>query len=354
MGQALKKKFITVKENERSDSPESALDPSILQNYIRLRARLIEAFYGDLPFDIFLKRGENSYTKIFHQGNPIDKVILNKYLDKEIKCFYVHNKQKKSFQFYVEKLMERTLTSMTHFSLNTVRTITDEMINIALHEIHLNVDLGPNTLKWAESSLKGCHRILESDFEGLCRIIKNLGARPYQMKHSFMVSIFSILLAKAAGLESERSIHRVGIGGLLHDIGMSRIDPELIDKKDLTPREWKEIKEHPSLGAKMITDIRGVGPEVRMIILQHHEQPNGMGYPNHLNEKEIYYLAKIVGIADVFTSLITTGPHRQEKFSPADALRIMKEDIGRFDQDLLKKFIKMMIPQKSILETIDH
>jgi HD-GYP domain-containing protein (c-di-GMP phosphodiesterase class II) len=143
-------------------------------------------------------------------------------------------------------------------------------------------------------------------------------------------------------LESEKTMLSIGLGALLHDIGMSMLtfDPE--EQIDLSASERKEIRQHPEFGKRALDAVKTVSPEVRSIVLQHHEQPNGQGYPNALHDKQIYYLAKIVSIADCFSALISKRPYR-DAFTPVQAVSVMNEDRGKFDQRLLDQFSKIFI-----------
>lgn len=84
---------------------------------------------------------------------------------------------------------------------------------------------------------------------------------------------------------------------------------------------------------------------MRSIVIQHHEQPNGQGYPNGLHDKQIYHLAKIVSIGDCFSALISKRPYR-DAFTPIQAIAIMNEDRGKFDLKLLDLFSKIFVETK--------
>jgi putative nucleotidyltransferase with HDIG domain len=115
----------------------------------------------------------------------------------------------------------------------------------------------------------------------------------YLYYHSVCVSIFSMLIAKAAGQMNSRLLEMVALGGFLHDIGMTQVPPVISNsKRDLTPDEWKEMKQHPKHGLRMLEASTLVADDVRYIVYQHHEEPNGGGYPNGLRGAMIFILQK--------------------------------------------------------------
>ena len=71
---------------------------------------------------------------------------------------------------------------------------------------------------------------------------------------------------------------------------------------------------------------------------QPHEQPNGMGYPNGMHDRDIFIPSKIVAIADSFSALVSKRPYRMKPAEPLEALAIMRQDIGKFDVKLLNMF----------------
>jgi putative nucleotidyltransferase with HDIG domain len=316
------------------------------QEYIRIATAILVRVTGALPFDIYIERAQGKFTKIFHCNQALDVTQVKRYHDeKNVKYFYVHNASKDTYSHYVEKLLEASLAEPQSLTPQAMRSILNEMVNISLESIHSKTEVDQKGIQFAATAVKGCTQLLENDFEGLCRIMKLLASRPYSLKHSFMVSIFSLLLARGLDYESERTLLNLGIGALLHDIGMTRVKSELVTKEDLTSEEFKEIKEHTHLGVRIVDGIkRGITSEIRSIILQHHEQPNGYGYPNSLIDREIFPLAKIVTIADVFCSLVSESPYGRSPIHTKVAIKQMLEERGRFDQHYLRTFAKIVLP----------
>jgi len=324
----------------------SLMNTSADNDYLKISTAILTRVTGVLPFDIYIQRAAGKYTKIFVKNMNIDKDQLKKYYsDKQVQFFYVHNEARETYSFYVERLLEASFNDPKLLTPLQVRQVLNEMIKLTLEEVYEKTKIETTTMKWANTTIKGITQALQQDFDGVCQILKLLASRPYNMKHSFMVSIFSIILARALGFEASRTLSNVGLGGLLHDVGMTRISKELIDKPDLDPEEWKEIKEHPQLGVRIIDNVqKGISSEVRLIVLQHHEQPNGLGYPNSLHDKDIFPLAKIVAITEAFTSMISKTPYTDRIFSTAEALRMMEQERGHYDPAMLESFIKTLFP----------
>jgi putative nucleotidyltransferase with HDIG domain len=174
-------------------------------------------------------------------------------------------------------------------------------------------------------------------------IFKALATSSKLLKHSYMVSILSVILAKKVGITTNRVLLSIGLGGLLHDIGHTRIKKGIMAKNNLSIEDWEEIKDHPHHGLRILDFNNCINTEVRSIILQHHEQFNGRGYPNRLNNNLIFPPAKIVSVADGFCSLVGTSSYGTSNKSPQEAIEVLQSDIGHYDPEYLEIFSNIIL-----------
>lgn len=131
----------------------------------------------------------------------------------------------------------------------------------------------------------------------------------YTSGHQKRVATIGLAIAKELGWPEERceSVFRAGI---VHDIGKIGIPSELLSKPaKLSPYEFALIKTHSEAGYEILKDVPLLLPTAQ-IILQHHERINGSGYPYGLKVGEILPEAQILGVADVFESMISHRPYR--------------------------------------------
>ena len=317
------------------------------QGFVEVSVPVLRRISGAIPFDVYIKRAEKKYTKLFPQGESVDLKRLDEYeTQKGIKDFYVKKEDYRQYLFYVEKIANSMFQESQKASTREQIDIVKEMINLTMIEIVVNLNVDTQSVLIASRTVQACLNVILKSPKFFVKIFKMLSRHPYSMKHSVLTSFFSVMLGRSESLESEKSLEILGLGAMLHDIGMGQLEFDAEEKEELNPKEWKEVKEHPEIGARLMDSVKGINPQVRTIIMQHHEQPNGMGYPNKLREKEIYYLSKIVSIADSFAALISPRPFREEAFQPVKAIEIMTQDRGKFDFKLLEKFSKQFINTK--------
>ena len=126
----------------------------------------------------------------------------------------------------------------------------------------------------------------------------------YLYNHSVNMSLISMAIACASGYSQEQIIE-IGMGALLADIGMMELPPELRFKSDkLKPNELFEIRKHPLFALAILEKIQGLPESTLLIAFQHHEKPDGIGYPRQRRGKLIHPYARIVSIADSFAAMI--------------------------------------------------
>lgn len=145
----------------------------------------------------------------------------------------------------------------------------------------------------------------------------------YTRKHSERVSRLAAEIGKRRGLGVEQ-LERLRLAGLVHDIGKIGIHDDVLFKPaQLSPEERVRIEQHPATAARILASIEGAR-EIADIVLAHHENPDGSGYPNHLGTGQIPEEAKILRVADVFSSLIDCRPYKRG-FGIPGALKTMHE-----------------------------
>jgi len=182
----------------------------------------------------------------------------------------------------------------------------------------------------------------------LTALMSALDARDRETEgHSIRVSRLACLLAEAIGLTGAplKALER---GALLHDIGKIGISDSILHKPGkLTEEEWKVMRIHPDIGARIVEGIPFL-QETLPVIRYHHERWDGSGYPMGLKEKDIPIQARIFAVADVFDALTSSRSYRSRS-SAEDAVQYLREQSSiQFDAEIVEALAN--IPYKDFTE----
>jgi diguanylate cyclase (GGDEF)-like protein len=127
-------------------------------------------------------------------------------------------------------------------------------------------------------------------------------------EHSRRVATYAGLAARELGFRSDGLV-RIRLAGILHDIGAIGVSRAVLHSSEpLTGEDWLEIRRHPELGARMLD-----GPALQDLcewVLDHHERPDGTGYPRGLAGDQIPLEARIIAVADAYEAMTSGRPHR--------------------------------------------
>lgn len=174
----------------------------------------------------------------------------------------------------------------------------------------------------------------------------------YTAQHSLNVSILSIVLGRHINL-SVADLNKVGLCGMMHDVGKLLIPPEILHKSmPLDEEETRTMKTHTRLGYNLLKSSDNMSASAATVALTHHEQLDGRGYPRRMQESGISHFTKIVSIANTYDGLTNDKGYKKGK-THLEATHILTNLAGtHFDPVLVVKFIESIgvYPPGSLVE----
>ena len=294
-------------------------------------------------FNIFCIHDNDEVKPFKNRGNTVtrdDYLIL-----KDVRNLYIKESENEDYEtFYKKYLAQVPQGEYPNIENKSGKTYTKA--SSVLDAIFEN----PETLgNYKDSKLVVndlIDTVLDNDFT--IRSLMGIAAHDYHTHtHSLNVAIYALSLGSYIGLD-DTALSELGEAALLHDLGKSKVDPKLINKKGrLTDEEFAKAKQHSSLGYALGMRIGIRNKNVLLGIRHHHEKMDGSGYPSGLKQNQIPHFARIIGLCDIFDALTSKRSYK-EAMTTFDALKLIKLEMkAHVDPKLLLDMIMMFKNESS-------
>lgn len=290
------------------------------------KVELSEAVIGcRLARDIY--RRDSTYIFI-RKDAVITNFVYWRLLEEGVREVYVYEEAEKAREIKQEQGLE---AAQREHAARAVKL--NHLFNEVINNQKLDI---------AETS-KICAEIIQSnnDKYNIFLLLDSLRmVDDYLYSHSVNVATLAGLFGKWLEF-SEKEIELLTMCGLLHDIGKTMVDADILQKTDkLTNREFSEIKTHTVKGYQLL-ERQDVPREVKEVAYMHHEKIDGTGYPRGLKEKDISNYSKIITIADIFDAMSHARVYRKKAYSPFYILKDFQEGTyGKLDVKYLAAFLQ--------------
>jgi HD-GYP domain-containing protein (c-di-GMP phosphodiesterase class II) len=299
-----------------------------------------------ITFDLYVKRDHKLIPFIAKDEVLTQDQLLEAHRG-GISRLYVQGKDRELLEKYVNSFLERILTNP---AIPTVEKARAFYLSSSYAMQKAFEYPNAESIEEIKNSVKPILKNIMKDDLILNELISTIEHDHCTYTHSINVGIIATALTiKFYDRDLQVGIgemERLSYGYFLHDIGKSRITPAILKKAGpLTDEEWKVMKKHPEWGYSILMETGHLTDEATYISLQHHERPNGSGYPKGVKIHDIHPCARICAIADTFDALISERPYKTA-LMPFEALTIMKQEAYcEVDTHLLATLINLLGPQ---------
>lgn len=194
-----------------------------------------------------------------------------------------------------------------------------------------------------------CREVVSENLQSLLRnesamlwLTRMKSQDEYTSQHCLSVSIMAMGFGHHLGV-ANAGLEQLGISGLLHDVGKIKIDQQVLNKPGkLTAEEFEHIKQHASLGYKLLLSHRDL-PSIAVDVAHgHHERLDGLGYPRGLEATQIPYFTRIISIIDCFDAITSNRVYDRAR-TVKDAFKVLMDCRETyFDAELVMRFIEWL------------
>lgn len=295
------------------------LSPENKEPYVGLRIHLIRP--DSIPaVSFFVKRGKR-YRMFRAQAEAFSAFEIQSLLDAGIDRVFLDRKDAPTVRQYLETFLAASAPASAIPMEAQVGLMRSAAVRMT-EELFQNPS--PENIRKGMKAVSGFVNLLVRDPKAFYYLIRLSSHDPYTYQHSVGVGLNAIALGKRLKFPADGELMDLGIAGLLHDIGKTKVKPEIINKPGpLDKAEWEEMRQHATWGYEIVKDNRDVSQRAKLAMLHHHEEGSGGGYPHGLTENQISVFAKIVTIADIFNALTTDRTYSKGK-TPFEAFKLMQ------------------------------
>lgn len=162
---------------------------------------------------------------------------------------------------------------------------------------------------------------------------------PFTRGHSARIALASVRVAQQLGATPEE-ITQIEFAALLHDIGRTAIHLDITRPGTLSGVEREVLHTHPTVGADIVGRIPGL-EEAAEIVLAHHEQPDGRGYPRGLKGDAIPVGARIIMVAAAFDAMTRERPYRRGLAASAAYEELRRHAGSQFFPEVVEAYVRL-------------
>jgi HD-GYP domain-containing protein (c-di-GMP phosphodiesterase class II) len=180
----------------------------------------------------------------------------------------------------------------------------------------------------------------------------------YTHRHSVQVTVLGLLIARRMWTQNgwtdyrgqrrrdrlEQRLRKLGLGLLIHDVGKLAVPPEILNKPAaLTDDEMAVMRTHPDAGVELLRSA-DLSPLVISVVRDHHERPDGTGYPRALAGPTVHEFPRIAAVADVYDAVTSERVYKPAG-PPRLGVRVIREGAGgQFCPDVVRHFGAIVMP----------
>ncbi|MBL7663666.1 MAG: response regulator [Bacteriovoracaceae bacterium] len=243
---------------------------------------------GVCPCDLYLELNKDKILKILNQGEMFSDEDYVKYTGKKLTKFLIKNED----GAHCSKTIERNISVL-------FKNLTDEEVEKAvdvqdyIHDTVKRFGLNDDVINIAKEGVDYAVSIIRNN-KNLKKLLKNIftNQRDFIPQHSVALAFISCAVASKMQWNSEPTMVKLAFASLIHDVFID--SPKLNETEEVQKSEKnKDFMNHTIECSTTLSKNPDVPPDVDKIILEHHEQPDGSGFPKGIDHMKISPLSSL-------------------------------------------------------------
>jgi len=311
----------------------------LAKQFYKIPITLIKKYGAHIPFDLYLRLSDQKIVKISHKDENLTELFA-KYEAKGVSEVYAYQEEYLSFL--------NTLKDQLAFKLFDPATTVEEQIGILsssyemVRETFLKLGINSAAVEVAKQITNSSFQIIKNAPNIFEFFLKYKNSCDSEYTKSILISYVCSCILGTFDWTSYSIKEKVSLAVMLRDVVLK---PEDFPRLQLAMEEGKvkelnrEIVEHPLKIAELLSkrNHATLTQEVLTIIEQHHELPDGTGFPRGINHQRITQLSSVQIIAEKFVTLMI-----EEKFNFKARDAILYKISTQYSQGNFKKSVNAL------------
>lgn len=280
-----------------------------------------------VPVDIFLKLSEKNYVMILKEGAKVN--FDQMHFPEKAEWLYV---RKADYHKCVGKALTVAgiVLDSQKISIETKTVVLSRAADSIFKEIeHLGFD--HLALEHSRIISKSIQALVDDkpDISFVINLMANLNED--LIRHAMMVSAISVIIARSMKWTMSANLEKLALGALLHDVGMKELPDEILEMpRHAMNREQAAIYEsHVYRGVEILRTMPSISDDIIAIVLEHHENSPGQGYPRRIRDFKMNPFARVVALADCFAEVVMKSVNNPNPKNAAAAIVFIETTLGQ-------------------------
>ena len=258
--------------------------------------------YAQNADDVYISLNENKFVKITdaNDSETLDLDLLKHYQEKGIEFIYI---EKEKFDLLIAIYKNHLMTYQR----------PDQKITLASHIFHISLDCLKN-LGMSDFHIESTNELVTESIKDL-ESNKNLYSKyksvvsneGYIIGHSMLIIYIASNIIKKTNLNFNPTLKKISMAALVHDIYLNNEELAIAEDliKEVSENQRYHLFLHGEKAGQLLLANNELFDESKKILLEHHEKPDGSGYPKGINSSNISLLGSLFIIChDIATHLI--------------------------------------------------
>lgn len=315
------------------------------EQYIKIRTPLLRQVHI-LPCDVFIKLSDKKYIKVLAAGDVFSAGEQIHFDGKGLEYLYIETKNSREILNKItHELFALSQQAIAKNSSHDQFWISDALQETVRELATCSDAFSPELEQIVKTNMNMTLAIAKQN-PSLDKLIKKLAAesKNFYSAHSVLLPYVCCQIAEYMGWNSEQTFQKLTLASLFHDSCLKDINlAKIMDASELnqkSPELQADWRLHMVKAADLVRQFREIPPDVDQIILQHHEKPDGTGYPHKMHDSRIAPLAALFIVAHHFV-------HYLVKTGRADLKEFARKHAAQYSRGHFKKIIDSILNSNS-------